>query len=56
MKDKGTMGVQRPLTRRNPKRHIPLVSLLLWHKMVAIRYFFWALGLGLWSVSERGSE
>jgi len=26
--------VQRPLTRRNPKRCIPLLSLLLWRKMV----------------------
>ena len=39
-------------TRRNPKRHIPLVSLLLWRKMVTVRCFAWALGLRLWSVSE----
>ena len=42
----------RPLTCRNPKRHIPLVSFLLWHKMVAVHPFIWALGLRLWSVSE----
>jgi len=43
--------VQRPHTHRNLKRHISLVSLLLWRKMVAIRCFVWALGLQLW-VSE----
>jgi len=42
---------QRLLTHRNPKRHIPLVS-LLWHKMVAVHPFVWALGLRLWSGSE----
>jgi len=49
---KGTNEVQRPLTRRNPKRHIPLVSLLLCRKMVAVHPFVWALGLRLWSVRQ----
>jgi len=44
-KIKGTNKAQRPLTRRNPERHIPLVSLLLWHKMVAVHPFVWVLGL-----------
>ena len=43
---------QRTYTCRNPKRHIPLVSLLLWRNMVAMRYFVWPLALRLWSVSE----
>jgi len=42
-KIKGTNEAQRPLTRRNPKKHIPLVSLLLWRKMVAVYPFVWAL-------------
>jgi len=45
MEDKETNEVQRPLTRQNPKRHIPLVSLLLWRKMVAVRPFVWTIGL-----------
>jgi len=52
MEDKSNNEVQRPLICRNPKRHILLVSLLLWRKIVAIRYFVWALGLRLWAVSE----
>ena len=52
IEDKRKDKVQRAHTRRNPKRHIPLVSLLLWRKMVAVRCFVWALGLRLWSVSE----
>jgi len=39
-------------TDQNPKRHIPLVSLLLWRKIVAVHPFVGALGLRLWSVSE----
>ena len=44
--------VQRAHTRRNPKRHIPLVSLLLLHKMVTVHCFIWPLGLRLWSGSQ----
>ena len=36
-------------TRLNAKRHIPLVSLLLWHKTVAMRCFIWPPPLQLWS-------
>ena len=32
---------QRAYTPRNPKRHIPLVSLLLWRKMVTVYCFVW---------------
>jgi len=53
MEDKRNDKAQRPQTRRNPKRHISLVSLLLWCKMVAIRCFVWAIGL---SGSEWVSE
>jgi len=53
---KGTNKAQRPLTRRNPKRHIPLVSLLLWHRMVAVHPFVWTLGLRLWSGSETARQ
>ena len=56
MKDKRNNEVQRPHTRRNHKRHISLVSLFLWRKMVAIHCFVWALGLQLWSASEWVSE
>ena len=35
--------------RRNYKRHIPQVSLLLWLKMVAVCCFVWPLALRLWS-------
>ena len=44
MEDKRNKEAQRPHTCQNPKRHISLVSLLLWHKMVAV-CFVWALGL-----------
>ena len=37
--------MQRAYTRRNPKRHISLVSLLLWCKVVAMCYFVRPLGL-----------
>ena len=50
--NKSNNKAQRTHTRQNLKRHIPLVSLLLWHKMVAIRYSVWALGLQLWLGSE----
>ena len=39
--DKRKDKVQRAHTGWNPKRHIELVSLLLWHKMVAVRWFVW---------------
>jgi len=39
MEDKRNNEAQRPHTRRNPKRHISLVSLLLWRKIAAVRYF-----------------
>ena len=32
-----------------PETHIPPMSLLLWHKMVAVRCFVWSLSLRLWS-------
>jgi len=44
--------VHRAYTYQNPKRHIPLVSLLLWHKLVAVHCFISALGLRLWSVRQ----
>jgi len=40
----------RAYTYRNPKRHIPPVSLLLWHNVMAMHCFISALGLRLWSV------
>ena len=52
IEDKRKDKAHRAYTRRNPKKHIPPVSLLLWHKMVTVRCFVWALGLRLWSVSE----
>ena len=43
MEPKRSNEVQRPHTYWNPKRlHISQVSLLLWHKIVAIRCFIWA--------------
>ena len=36
IEDKRKDKVQRAHSCRNSKRYIPLVSLLLWHKMVAI--------------------
>ena len=47
--DKRKDEVQRAHTHRNPIRHIPLVSLLLWRKMVAVRCFIWPPALQLWS-------
>ena len=42
--------VQMVHTCQNHKRHIPLVSLLLWHKIVvAIRLFICPLALQQWS-------
>ena len=38
-KDKRKDKVQRAYIRRNPKMYIPLVSLLLWHKMVTVSCF-----------------
>ena len=37
IEDKRKDKAQRAHTRRNPKRHTPLVSLLLWRKMMASR-------------------
>ena len=51
IKDKRKDKAHRAHTCQNPKRHIPPVNLLLWHKMVTVRCFVWALGLRLWSVS-----
>ena len=48
MKDK----TSRAHTRQNPERHIPLVSLLLRHKMVAVHCFVWLQALQIWSVSR----
>ena len=56
IEDKRKYKVQRAHTHWNPKRHTPLVSLLLWHKMVAVRCFIWPLGLQLWSVRQSGSQ
>jgi len=56
MEDKRNNEAQRPLTRRNPKRYIPLVGLLLWRKLVAVHPFVWTLGLQLWLVSEAVHE
>ena len=36
IEDKRKDKAQKAYTHCNPKRHIPLVSLLLWHKMVAV--------------------
>jgi len=44
MEDERNNEAQRPHTRQNPKRYISLVSLSLWHKVVAICCFVWALG------------
>ena len=56
IEDKRKDKVQRAHTRRNPKRHIPLVSLLLWHKMVAMCCFIWPPALRLWSGRQAGSQ
>ena len=52
IEDKRKDKAHRAHTRRNPKRRIPPVSLLLWRKMVTVHCFVWALGLQLWSGSE----
>ena len=52
IEDKGKDKAQWVHTRRNPKRHIPLVSLLLLRKMVAVHCFVCPLGLRLWSGSQ----
>ena len=52
IEDKRKHKAQRAHTRQNFKKHIPLVSLLLWRKMVAVHCFVWRLGLRLWSVSQ----
>ena len=52
IKDKRKDKAQRAYTCLNPKRHIPLVSLLLWHKMVTVRCVVWPLALQLWSGSD----
>ena len=52
IEDKRKDKAHRAYTCWNPKKHIPPVSLLLWHKMVTVRCFVWTLGLRLWSVSE----
>jgi len=39
MEDKRNNEAQRPHTGQNFKRHISLVSLLLWRKMVAVHCF-----------------
>jgi len=52
MEDKNNNEVQRPHTCQNPKRHISLVSLLICHKIVAVQYFVWRLGLRMWSGRE----
>ena len=56
IEDKRKDKAQRAHTRRNPKRHITRVSLLLWRKMVAVHCFVWPLGLRLWSVRQSGSQ
>ena len=52
IEDKRKDKAQRAHTRQDPKRHIPLVSLLLWRKMVGVHCFVWPLALRLWSVSQ----
>jgi len=52
LKDERKYMMQREHTCRNPKRHISLVSLLLWHKMVVVHCFVWGLCLRLWSVRQ----
>jgi len=52
MEDKRNNKAQRPHTHQNPKRHISLMSLLLCHKIVAVRCFIWHLGLQMWSGCE----
>jgi len=52
MEDKGKYKARREYARWNPKRHIPPVSLLLWHEIVTVHCFVWPLGLRPWSLSE----
>jgi len=52
MEDKRMYKAQREPTCGSPQKPIPLMSLLLWHKIVAICCFVWSLGLQLWSVGE----
>ena len=42
---------QRAHTHQNPKRHMPLVNLLLWHKMMVMGCFIWPPALQMWSGS-----
>ena len=56
IEDKRKDKAQRAHTRRSSKRHIPLMSLLLWRKMVAVHCFVWLLDLRPWSVSQSGSQ
>ena len=49
IEDKRKSKAQKADTRRNPKRHMSPVSLILWQKMVAVRCFVWPLALRLWS-------
>ena len=52
MEDKRNNKAQMPHTPWNPKRHISLVNLLLCHKIVAVQWFIWCLGLRMWAGSE----
>ena len=52
IEDKRKDKAQKAYTHWNTKRHIPLVSLLLWHKIVAVRYSTSPLALQLWSVRQ----
>ena len=45
IEDKRKGKAQRAHTRHNSKRHIPLVSLLFWCKMVAVRCIVWSPAL-----------
>ena len=56
IEDKRKDETWRAHTRWNPKRHIPLVSLLLWLKMVAVHCFVWPLALRLRSGRQAGSQ
>jgi len=58
MEDKSNNKEQSPhmYTRRNLKRHISLVSLLLCCKIAAVWCFVFSLGLWMWAGSEAGSE
>ena len=56
IEDKRINKAQRVHTHRNPERHMPLVSLLLWHKMVATRCFVWPPALRLWSSRHKNSS